>query len=101
MITISKHYSSKRIYHFQIYINGWSIDELDFKNTVFYRKRDAKKVIKENYFFFTKLATSLKYKPELETDVPDELRMLLRRTSALTNKKIYYNFEKERANGSN
>ncbi len=99
MITISKHYSSKRIYHFQIYINGWSIDEVDFKNTVFYRKRDAKKVIKENIVLFTKLANSLKYKPELETDVPDEIGMLLRKTSALRNKKIFYNFKKERANG--
>ncbi len=43
MITISKHYSSKRIYHFQIYINGWSIDEVDFKNTVFYRREMLKK----------------------------------------------------------
>ena len=98
MITISKHHSSKRIYYFQIYINGWSIDEVDFKNTVFYRKRDAKKVIKENIVLFTTLEQSLKYKPELETDVPNELGMLLRKTSALANKKIFYNFEKERAN---
>ena len=90
--------SSKRIYYFQIYINGWPIDKVDFKNTIFYRKRDAKKVIKENIVLFTKLANSLKYKPELETDVPDEIGMLLRKTSALANKKIFYNFEKERAN---
>ena len=98
MITISKHHSSKRIYYFQIYINGWPIDKVDFKNTIFYTKREAKKVIKENIVLFTKLANSLKYKPELETDVPNELGMLLRKTSALANKKIFYNFEKERAN---
>jgi|TARA_R100000081_G_scaffold82285_1_gene49970 hypothetical protein len=96
-IEIIKNNRTKNIYYFQIYINGWSIDETDFKNTVFYRKRDAEKAIKENIVAFTILANSLKYKPQLETDVPDELGMLLRKTSARSNKKIFYNFSKEKA----
>ncbi len=94
MIEIRKIHSTKRIYHFIIYINGWNFNSED---NLFYRKRDAQKYINQNKEKLENLVSSIEYKEASPFDIPNELGMLLRSTSAIFNKKIYYNFEKEKA----
>ena len=88
MIKIERINSTKRIYHFMIYINGWNFDSRD---NLFYRKKDAQKYINQNKKNLENLVKSVEYKKASPFDIPDEIGMLLRSTSAIYNKKIFYN----------
>ena len=88
MIKIERINSTKRIYHFMIYINGWNFDSRD---NLFYRKKDAQKYINQNKKNLENLVKSVEYKKASPFDIPDETGMLLRSTSAIYNKKIFYN----------
>ena len=88
MIKIERINSTKRIYHFMIYINGWNFDSRD---NLFYRKKDAQKYINQNKKNLENLVKSVEYKEASPFDIPDEIGMLLRSTSAIYNKKIFYN----------
>ena len=88
MIKIEKINSTKRIYHFMIYINGWNFNSRD---NLFYRKRDAQKYINQNKKKLENLVSSIEYKEASPFDIPDEMEMLLRSISAIYNKKILEN----------
>ena len=88
MIKIERINSTKRIYHFMIYINGWNFDSRD---NLFYRKKDAQKYINQNKKNLENLVKSVEYKEASPFDIPDEMEMLLRSISAIYNKKIFYN----------
>ena len=87
MIKIERINSTKRIYHFMIYINGWNFDSRD---NLFYRKKDAQKYINQNKKNLENLVKSVEYKEASPFDIPDEMEMLLRSISAIYNKKIFY-----------
>jgi hypothetical protein len=84
MIEIKKYNSTKRIYHWDILINGHTLKESPCFNT----KKSAKKWLSDNSILISELEQSIKYKPSSSFDVPTETTIILKK----------YNNQRKRVN---
>ena len=75
MIEIKKYNSTKRIYHWDILINGHILKEFPCFNT----KKSAKKWLSDNSILISELEQSIKYKPSSSFDVPTETTIILKK----------------------